>query len=105
MPTTKSKSFSLCVQFFKAFLAQAVGIILFQIRLSRVGEFHLYAPAVDGVHALEFFSAAGTSLFHGLKKRETPFRRSRKMNINYLNNIALGMRPALNEASSKPSLV
>lgn len=29
---------------------------------------------------------------------------TKKKNINYLNNIALGMMPAVNEPSSKPSL-
>ena len=61
------------IQFFETFLAQAVAVILFQIRLSRVGELHLDAPAVDGVHALKFFSAAGTGLFHSQKSARPPY--------------------------------
>ena len=79
--------------------------MLFQIGFGGIGEFHFHAPAVDGMHAFEGFSATGTSLFHRQKAREAFASKSfTQKNINYLNNIALGMRPASNEASNRPSL-
>ena len=38
--------------------------MFFQIGFSGVGEFHLHAPAVDGMHAFEGFSATRTGFDH-----------------------------------------
>jgi hypothetical protein len=105
-PVTRSIAFSLAIQFFETLLAQAVAVVFLQIGFGGVVKFHFHAPAVDGMHAFEFFSATGTGLFHS-QKRETSMGglAKQKMNINYLNNIALGMTPASNELSSRPSLV
>ena len=94
------------IQFFEALLAQAVAVVFLQIGFGAVFELHFHAPAVDGMHTFKRFSATGTGLFHS-QKRETPMGglAKQKMNINYLNNIALGMTPASNELSSRPSLV
>ena len=56
--------FFFSIDFIQTILTQAVTVIGFQIGFGSVGEFHLHAPAVHGMDALEFFSATGTSLFH-----------------------------------------
>ena len=38
--------------------------MFFQIVFGGVSEFHFDAPAVDGMHAFEGFSAAGTGFGH-----------------------------------------
>ena len=75
-----------------------------QIGFCGVSEFHFHTPAVDGMHAFKFFSTTGTSLFHRQKTREAFASKSfTQKNINYLNNIALGNKPASNEESNTPS--
>ena len=76
-----------------------------QIGFCGVSELHFDAPAVDRMHAFKFFSATGTRLFHRQKKAREVFasKNLTQKNINYLNNIALGMTPASNELSSTPS--
>jgi hypothetical protein len=52
------------IDFLQTLFAQAIAIMFFQIGFCGVSEFHFHAPAVDGMHAFKFFSAAGTGLFH-----------------------------------------
>ena len=93
------------IDFIQAVFAKAIAIILFQIGFGGVGEFHLHAPAVDGMHAFEGFSATGTGLRHRQQKKRSLPKKAPRKNINYLNNIALGNFPASNEVSSTPSEV
>ena len=60
------------------------------------------------MHAFKGFSATGTGLYHKLKIKKgvrLPFGSLTRKNINYLNNIALGIMPASKEESSTPSSV
>ena len=92
------------IDFLQAVFAQTIAVVFLQIGFGAVFELHFHAPAVDGMHTFKRFSATGTGLFHS-QKRETPIGglAKQKMNINYLNNIALGMTPASNELSNTPS--
>ena len=63
-PATGSIAFSLVIQFFEALLAQAVAVVFLQIGFGAVFKLHFHAPAVDGMHAFECFSATGTGLGH-----------------------------------------
>ncbi len=93
------------IDFLQAVFAQAVTVVFLQIGFGAVIELYFHAPAVDGMHAFKRFFATGTSLFHSRKGRETFVSKSltQNKNINYLNNIALGMTPASNELSNTPS--
>jgi hypothetical protein len=44
--------------------------VFFQIGFGGIGELHFDAPAVDGMHTFEGFSATGTGLFHRQKSAE-----------------------------------
>jgi hypothetical protein len=52
------------IDFLQAILAQAVTVMFFQIGFCGVGEFHLDAPAIDGMHAFKGFSTTGTGFCH-----------------------------------------
>ena len=54
------------IDFLQAFFAQTIAVIRFQIGFCGVSEFHLHAPAVHGMDALECFSATGTGFCHKL---------------------------------------
>jgi hypothetical protein len=52
------------IDFIQTILAQAVAVMFFQIGFCGVGEFHLDAPAINGMYAFKRFSATGTGFGH-----------------------------------------
>jgi hypothetical protein len=52
------------IDLLQTFFAQAVAVVFLQIGFGAVFELHFHAPAVDGMHAFERFSATGTGLCH-----------------------------------------
>ena len=52
------------IDYLQTVFTQAVAVMLFQIGFGGISEFHLDAPAVDGMDTFEGFSATGTGFGH-----------------------------------------
>jgi hypothetical protein len=52
------------IDFIQTIFAQAVAVMLFQIGFCGIGELHLDAPAINGMHTFKCFSATGTGFGH-----------------------------------------
>jgi hypothetical protein len=66
-PKSKSNNITwvlVFIDFLQTVFAQAIIVMLLQIGFCGVGELHLDAPAVDGMHAFKGFSATGTGFSH-----------------------------------------
>jgi hypothetical protein len=66
------------IDFLQTFFAQAITVMFFQIGFCGVFEPHFHAPAIDGMHAFELFSATGTIFFHRQKARSLPKKAPQK---------------------------